>query len=322
MEYTSLGRTGIKVSRLCLGTMSFGGRADAQMSKRMYRMCRERGVNFFDCADAYQGGESERVLGSCIAGERDSVVITTKAHTPRSADPNDRGCSAKHLVNALHGSLKRLGTDYVDIFFLHSFDPDVGEQEVLATLQRFVNEGKVLSIGVSNYAAYQVERLLWTARLKHLVPVSCIQPMYNVAKRMAEVELLPMARVENLGVMTYSPLGGGLLTGRFLPEAKEHSVRLVENPKYAQRYGGAFYRDVATRFRELAVELGIEEATLAVAWVLANQTVTAPIIGAGNVDQLAPSLEAISCHLDEDVLRKIDAISPPPPVATDRTEDQ
>jgi aryl-alcohol dehydrogenase-like predicted oxidoreductase len=292
------------------------------MSKRMYGMCREHGINFFDCADSYQKGASERILGSCIAGERDSVVITTKAFNPYSSDPNDRGCSAKHLAKALHGSLKRLGTDYVDLFFLHGFDPEVGEEEVLTTLQRFVNEGKILSFGVSNYAAYQVERLVWTARLKNLVPVSCIQPMYNVAKRMAEVELLPMARKEQLGVMTYSPLGGGLLTGRFLADAKETSVRLVENPRYAQRYGGPFYQEVAVKFRELADELGIAQATLAIAWVLANGHVTAPIIGAGNADQLAPSLEALSCHLDAQVLERIDAFSPPPPVATDRTEEQ
>lgn len=321
MQYKRLGRTGIGVSELCFGTMSFGGRADEQTSRTMYRMCRERGVNFFDCANMYEKGKSETILGTCIADERDRVVITTKAHVPVGEGPNDRGCSAKHLTKSLHESLKRLKTDYVDVFFLHGFDPTVGEEEVLRTLQRFVVDGKVLSFGVSNYAAYQVERLLWTARLKNLVPLSCIQPMYNIAKRLAEIELLPMAHVEQLGVMTYSPLGGGLLTGKFSPAAREASVRLVENPKYAQRYGGQFYQDVASGVAAIANELGIAPATLAVAWVLANEAVTCPIIGAGNPSQLTQSLDGADFKLPPDILQRIDEISPPPPPPTDRSED-
>jgi aryl-alcohol dehydrogenase-like predicted oxidoreductase len=212
-----------------------------------------------------------------------------------------------------------LKTDYVDVFFLHGYDDQTGEEEILRTLDVLHKEGKFLCIGVSNYASFQVERLLWTAKLEHLVGISAIQPMYNIAKRMAEVELLPMAEKEGLAVMTYSPLGGGLLTGRY-GKGKEGSGRLVENPAYSKRYGGPFYEQVATDFSALAQELGMKEATLAVAWVMAQPRVTCPIIGAANDLQLRDSLSALDVVLSEEVKKKIDTISPPLPPAHDRSE--
>ncbi|MGE4584121.1 MAG: aldo/keto reductase [Sphaerochaeta sp.] len=322
MQYKSLGKTGIKVSQLCFGTMSFGSRADEAQSQAMYHMCREQGINFFDCANVYQKGIAEEYLGRCIASERDKVVITTKAFSPMSDEVNDRGSSAKNLRHSLERSLKRLGTDYVDLFFIHGFDPTVAEEELLRTLQNFVQEGKVLALGVSNYAAYQVERLLWTSYLKNLVPIHCIQPMYNIAKRQAEVELLPMAQKEALGVITYSPLGGGLLSGKYKDGFGVTAGRLVENEKYKMRYNGMFYERLAKEFSVLSTRYQVAEATLAVAWVMHHQAVTAPIIGAANTQQLAPSLNAISFTPDDTLLKAIDDISPPPPVATDRSEER
>ena len=321
MEYRTFGKSGIKVSRQCFGTMSFGHRADYQMAETMYKLCRERGINFFDCANVYQSGVAEEYLGSFIHAEREKVVITTKAFSPMGADPNQRGSSAKNLRRSLEESLKRLKTDYVDVFFLHGYDDQTGEEEILRTLDVLHKEGKFHCIGVSNYASFQVERLLWTAKLEHLVGISAIQPMYNIAKRMAEVELLPMAEKEGLAVMTYSPLGGGLLTGRY-GKGKEGSGRLVENPAYSKRYGGPFYEQVATDFSALAQELGMKEATQAVAWVMAQPRVTCPIIGAANDLQLRDSLSALDVVLSEEVKKKIDTISPPLPPAHDRSEVQ
>lgn len=322
MNYKPLGKTGIMVSQLCFGTMSFGSRADKTQSQAMYSLCRDRGINFFDCANVYEKGVAEEYLGAFIAAERDQVVITTKAYGAMGAGVNDKGCSAKNLQHALHQSLRRLGTDYVDVFFLHHFDPATSEEEVLRTLDRFVQQGKVLSIGVSNYAAYQVERLLRVSALKNLVAVQCIQPMYNLTKRIAEVELLPMARAEGLGVITYSPLAGGLLTGRYSQPEGKQSGRLVENPKYRQRYGGAFYEQVGNSFASYAKDLGLHPATLGISWVLANSAVTAPIIGAADTEQLTPSLDALSHPLTEEILKHLDTISPPPPPAHDRNEEQ
>jgi aryl-alcohol dehydrogenase-like predicted oxidoreductase len=322
MKYKSLGRTGIKVSELCFGTMSFGGRADKNESEKMYNMCREAGINFFDCADVYQEGIAESYLGAFIAQERDKVVITTKTYGAMGDDVNEKGLNAKHIRLGVEASLKRLNTDYVDVLFLHHFDATVGEEETLRAVDRLVREGKVLTLGVSNFAAYQVERMLHISKMGQFVPVSVIQPMYNIAKRMAEVELLPMAESEGLGVITYSPLGGGLLTGRYKNGYANASGRLVENQNYNKRYGGQFYEQIAREYSTLCSKWGLHEATLAVAWIMAHKQVTAPIIGAANTEHLKQSLQAASLTIDPEIMKAIDAISPPPPPATDRSEEQ
>ncbi|MXI85534.1 aldo/keto reductase [Sphaerochaeta halotolerans] len=322
MKYKSLGRTGIKVSELCFGTMSFGGRADKKESEKMYNMCREAGINFFDCADVYQEGVAESYLGAFIAQERDKVVITTKTYGAMGDDVNEKGLNAKHIRLGVEASLKRLNTDYVDVLFLHQFDATVGEEETLRAVDRLVREGKVLTLGVSNFAAYQVERMLHISKMGQFVPVSVIQPMYNIAKRMAEVELLPMAESEGLGVITYSPLGGGLLTGRYKNGYANASGRLVENQNYNKRYGGQFYEQIAREYSALCSKWGLHEATLAVSWVMAHKQVTAPIIGAANTEHLKQSLQAASLTIDPEIMKAIDAISPPPPPATDRSEEQ
>lgn len=237
---------------------------------------------------------------------------------------NEKGLSAKHIRLGVEASLKRLNTDYVDVLFLHHFDPTVGEEETLRAVDRLVRDGKVLSLGVSNFAAYQVERMLHVSAINQFAPpISVIQPMFNIAKRMAEVELLPMAESEGLGVITYSPLGGGgLLTGRYKDGYSNASGRLVENQSYQKRYGGQLYEQIAREYSELCNKWGISEATLAVAWVMAHKQVTAPIIGAANTEHLKQSLQAASLTLDPELLKAIDAISPPPPPATDRSEEQ
>ncbi len=319
MQYNSLGRSGMQVSRLCLGTMSFAGRADTSESERIYRLARQAGINFFDCANVYQKGEAERTLATLIKDERARLIITTKAHSPMSDDPNDHGCSAKNLTQSLHQSLRRLGTDYIDLFFLHGRDESTDDEEILTTMQKFVMQGKILSFGVSNWSAWQTQRLITKARSANLPIVQCIQPMYNLAKRTAEIEILPMARSERIGVITYSPLGGGLLAGRYTDEAQP-SVRLVENPRYRARYSGRGYEQIAHDFLAFANELSIHPATLAVSWVLSNPAITAPILGAASAAQLLPSLSALEYPLTDEILTRLDLISAPPPPYHDRTE--
>ncbi len=320
MQYRPLGSSGIMVSRLCYGTMSFGGRADKVESERLYRYARERGINFFDSANVYQKGESERYLGSFIKDERSKVVITTKAHSPMSDDPNDRGSSAKNLTESLHASLKRLGTDYIDLFILHGYDPHTRAEEILKPVEKFILQGKILSFGVSNYAAWQTQRLFSLAEREALPLVQAVQPMYNLTKRTAEIEILPMAKANQIAAMTYSPLAGGLLVGRHSKDSAVPSVRIQENPAYLRRYGGAFYADAASAFLTLATELDLHPATLAVSWTLAHEAVTASILGAATVEQLTPSIDAIDVALNDEILASLDAISPPPPPPTDRTE--
>jgi len=322
MEYRLLGRTGIRVSRLCLGTMLFGDVADEGTSAAMYRRCREVGIDFFDCANVYSAGRSEEILGKLVAAERDRIVLTSKVGSPMGADPNDRGLSRRHIRSSVEASLERLGTDRLDVLFVHTFDPDTPIDETLRALDLLIRQGKVLHTGASNWAAWQIAKALGISVLHELPAFSCVQPMYNLAKRQAEVEILPFARAEGLGVITYSPLGGGLLTGKYGVGKRPERGRLVENDMYRARYGAGSYYETAERFAAYAEERGVHPVTLAVAWVAHHPAVTAPIIGARDVRQLEESLAAADYAMDDEVYAELSALSPTPSPATDRTEEQ
>ncbi|HPO57709.1 MAG TPA: aldo/keto reductase, partial [Anaerolineaceae bacterium] len=322
MEYRFLGKTGVKVSQLCFGTMSFGGDADEETSAALYHRCREAGINFFDCANMYQRGMAEEILGRLIHDERDLVVITTKAYFPMGEGVNDRGASRRHLRLALEASLRRLQTDFVDILFIHRFDEYTDLAETLSTLNDLVRQGKVLYLGASNFAAWQVEKALGLSALHGWEAFSVLQPMYNLVKRQAEVEILPMAQAENLAVIPYSPLGGGLLTGKYGMDRPPESGRLVTNKMYQTRYGEPLMHEVAERFTAFARERGYHPASLAVAWVGSHPAVTAPIIGARNVEQLEDSLRSVDIPMTPELRAEISALSPEPPPATDRTEER
>ena len=296
-----LGDTGVKVSPLCMGTMTFGGPADRETSAAMFRRCREAGINVFDCANVYEDGRSEEILGDLVADCRDEVVLTTKAYFPMGDDPNARGASRYHLVRAVEDSLRRLDTDRIDVFFVHRFDEQTGLVETLRALDDLVQQGKVLYLGASNFAAWQVMKALGRQRAEGWAPFHVIQPMYNLAKRQAEVELLPLAQSEALGVLSYSPLGGGLLTGKYGVEQAPENGRLVENPMYKTRYGAQVHYDVAERFTQFAENHGYNPVPLAVAWVAHHPAVTAPIIGARTLDQLEGSLGALDIDMTEDL---------------------
>ncbi|MEM1030592.1 MAG: aldo/keto reductase [Myxococcota bacterium] len=324
MEQRFMGTTGVRVSALAFGTMSFGAEADASVSAALYRRCRDAGVTTFDCADVYSGGEAERILGRLVAGHRDQVVLTTKAYFPVAAGgPNDRGSSRYHLVRAVEASLRRLDTDRIDVFFLHRFDDETPLEETLRGVEQLVREGKILYPAVSNFAAWQTARALGVAERYGWAPVAALQPMYNLVKRQAEVELLPLARAERLAVFPYSPLGGGLLTGKYgANRGPEASGRLVDNALYGARYGGRDDHAIAEAFTALAAELGHHPVTLAIAWVASHPAVTAPLLGARNLQQLEPALAAATVRLDPDTRARISALSPAPPPATDRSEEQ
>lgn len=322
MEYRTLGRTGVQVSCLCFGTMSFGGDADEATSAAMFARCRDAGINFFDTANAYSGGRSEEILGGLIAGCRDDLVLTSKVHFPVGPDVNARGSSRRHILLSVEASLKRLGTDRLDLYFLHGFDPKTPIDETLRALDDLVHHGKILYPAVSNWAAWQIAKALGISAAAHLARFECIQPMYNLVKRQAEVEILPLALSEQVGVISYSPLGGGLLTGKFGPDRRPAGGRLVENPVYVRRYGEPAYYKIADRFATYAQERGLHPASLAVAWVMSHPAITAPIIGARNLDQLAPSLAALDIAMTPEWRTEISALSPEPPPPTDRTEER
>ena len=322
MEYHFLGNTGVKVSPLCLGTWTFGGEADEATSAEMFHRCRELGINFFDCANVYQGGRSEEILGHLIADCRDEVIITSKVYFPTSDDVNASGASRRHIMAAVEASLKRLNTDYIDLYFIHRFDDRTRLEDTLRALDDLVTQGKILYPAASNFAAWQVTKALGISAKEGWAPFKCLQPMYNLVKRQAEVEILPMAQSENLGVITYSPLGGGLLTGKYGTSRRPDSGRLVENKTYQTRYGADWMYEVAEKFTAFAKGRGFEPAALAVAWVARHPGVTSPIIGARNSAQLESSLKSLEVEMTPALRAEISALSPEPPPATDRSEER
>jgi len=321
MNYKRLGNTGLKVSSLCLGTMTFGDGASEKMSGDIYTMSRDRGVNYFDCANVYAEGESERILGKLVKKERDKVIISTKAYYPTNEDVNAKGLSRYHLTRALEDSLKNLDTDYIDIYYLHCFDENTPLQESLATLDNFIQQGKILYVGLSNFAAWQVMKAIEISNQFNNISIACIQPMYNLLKRQCESEILPMAQNEGLGVFTYSPLGGGYLTGKYLSTSSK-SGRLNESEMYQKRYIQQNNINTVESFTKFALENDYNPASLAIAWVSSNPMVTAPLIGARNIAQLKPALYSLDLEMTSELRRILSEFSCSPAMPTDREEER
>jgi aryl-alcohol dehydrogenase-like predicted oxidoreductase len=322
VNYKYLGKTGIQISEICFGTMTFGKEADEDESGKMFHHCLDVGINSFDCADIYNQGRSEELLGKLIQGKRDQLIITSKVTQKSGPDVNDIGSSARHIRLSVEKSLKRLKTDRIDIYFIHKFDPHSDLETMLKTLDNLCCQGKVIYLGVSNYAAWQIMKSLGISQMNNLTGFSCIQPMYNLIKRQAEVEILPLARSENLGVLSYSPLGAGVLTGKYNQKRDIENTRLNDKAYYKARYSNPDYYTTADNLCKIAEEEGVSPAVLAINWVRKNPAITAPIIGARNLEQLKSSLTSLDHVMDEQLYKKISGLTPLPPVATDRLEDQ
>lgn len=320
MNYVKLGNTGVRVSQLAMGTMTFGGQADREMSDKLFTRALDAGINHFDCADIYASGRSEEILGELMQCKRDELVIATKAYFATGDGPNDRGASRYHLIRACEASLRRLQTDRVDIFYVHRFDDLASLEEVLRGLESLVQSGKILYPAFSNFAAWQVAKALGISALRGWAPAVCIQPMYNLLKRQAEVELFPMAQSEGLAVFPYGTLGGGYLTGKYLDEGA--TGRITESAMYQVRYGVPHYTETARAFIALARELGHHPVSLAIAWATSHPAVTAPLLGARNLEQLEPALASVDIEVTDELRARISALSPTPPPATDRNEEQ
>ena len=319
MKFKPLGRSGVQVSELCFGTMSFGGDADEATSAAMYKATRDAGINFFDCADQYNKGKSEEILGRLIKGHRDDLVVTTKCFNPMGEDINARGTSRRHVIRAVEASLKRLQTDRVDVLFLHQFDKLTPIEESMRALEDVVRAGKVLYPAVSNWSAWQTQRAVDIQERHNWARLQVHQPMYNLVKRQAEVEILPMAEANGIGVIPYSPAGAGLLSGKYSGEA---SGRLKSNKMYEARYGEKWMFEVADKFVAFCKLKGLHPVSAAIAWVGAHPAVTAPIIGARNLDQLKDSLNAVKIDMTAALRAEIADLSRTPPPATDRLEEQ
>ncbi|MBT5073234.1 MAG: aldo/keto reductase [Kordiimonadaceae bacterium] len=329
MIYNRLGQTGIKVSQLCLGTMTFDDGADEAEAAKIYAAARDKGVNFFDCANVYAGGTSEEILGRLIKSHREEVVISSKAYFPVDSyaggghETWGRGLNRTHLRHAVDASLKRLGTDYIDIYYMHHFDEGCTLEESLSTFNDFVREGKINYIGLSNFAAWQYMKAVGVTKYNNYAPIACIQPMYSLLKRQCESEILPMSYSEGLGVFSYSPLGGGVLTGKYLKQDKNNEEgRLNKMAMYKKRYQDEKHMRIAENFTDYARSRDINPISLAISWVEANKAITAPIIGGRSVEQLRPSLDSIDIVMDEEMYNDLSLMADGPETATDRSEER
>lgn len=322
MEYRFLGKTGIQLSALGFGTMTFGSESDKNESMAMFQFCREAGINFFDCANKYSNGEAERILGECAKSCRNDIVISSKGVSRTGNDVNELGATRKHLMLELEKSLKRLQTDYIDIYFLHYYDPATSIESTLRFLDDAVSQGKVLYIGVSNWAAWQIMKGLHISRLQNMAPIDCIQPMYNLIKRQAEVEILPLSIDQQLGVISYSPLGAGVLTGKYSKLSPTQSARLHDKDYYKKRYIKNSYFETADKLSKFATEQGYTSSALAISWVLSHPAITSSIIGARNIDQLKMSIKATEIKMTTQLRQQITSLSDAPAPAHDRWEEQ
>ncbi|MBW4710542.1 aldo/keto reductase [Roseobacter sp. YSTF-M11] len=302
---------GTPASRLAFGTMQFGGRADETASRAMFDAAIAGGITHFDTAYVYNEGASETLLGSFLQDQRDRLIIATKA-------AYTGGGSKRNIQESFAISQQRLGLDVVDILYMHRFDPDTDLHESMEALAELKQQGRIRYIGVSNFAAWQVVKAIGIAA-KFDMTVDILQPMYNLVKRQAEVEILPMCADMDVACAPYSPLGGGLLTGKY---AAGQGGRLTEDDRYAARYGLDWMHAAAEGLSVVATELGIDAATLAVAWVAAHPMGPTPIISARSAKQLAPSIAAQDFEMSPDLYARLSALSPTPPPATDRIEEQ
>ena len=287
-----------------MGTMTFGGVTDEAEAKKIFNRCLEVGVNFFDTANAYTGGQSEQILGRLVKENRDDLVIATKVYNPQGQGPNDMGLSRKHIIQACEASLRRLDTDYIDLYQVHADDRETPLEETLAALDQLVRDGKVRYIGASNHVAWRLSDALWTSETHGLTRYECLQPLYNLIERGLDAELLPLCRAKGVGVITWSPMAGGWLTGKYRGEVPE-DARLNEPGRPPM--GATVDREqILDTLLNVAQGLNATPAQVALRWVMDQEGVTSAIIGARNLEQLEENLGAANIEMDQDAWKALD----------------
>jgi 1-deoxyxylulose-5-phosphate synthase len=320
MEHVRLGRSGLQVSRLCLGTMTFGLQSDEATAIAVMDRAAEGGVDFLDSSDAYplggdlaSRGRTEEIIGRWLRGKRDRFIVATKCFAPTGPAPFDAGNSRKHIMSAVEDSLRRLQTDYIDLYQLHGYDPNTPIDETLGALDDLVHQGKVRYTGCSNFLTYQLVRAVGRSETLGLARFDSVQPRYNLLFRQIEREMLPFCAEDGVGVIPYNPIAGGLLSGKHSrsappPEGTRFTLGWA-GAMYQERYWNEHAFDTVEALRKLADQAGVSLVTLSVAWVLANKAITAPIIGASRPEQLDDSLAAAAYALDADLKRQLDEVT-------------
>ncbi|MFQ5730985.1 MAG: aldo/keto reductase [Planctomycetaceae bacterium] len=313
MEYRHLGAAGIKVSPICLGTMMFGGQTSEADSISIMHKAYDRGINFFDTADIYNAGESEVVVGKAIADRREKIVLATKGRNPMGDGPNDRGAGRGYIKRAVDNSLKRLGTDSIDLYYVHTPDADTPIDETLRALDDLVRAGKIHYVACSNFRAWRLMEALWNADAVGTAKFAAIQPLYNIVNRDVEVELLPACEEYGIGVVSYSPLARGILTGKYKPgQAHPTGSRAArDDPRMLQ----AELRDASIEIsQQIAAHCetkGCTPSQFALAWVLANPVITSVIVGPRTMEQYDDNLGCLNVAITDEDEAFIDSLVPP-----------
>lgn len=320
MQHVRFGSTGLHVSRLCLGTMTFGLQCDEPTSFGIMDAAAEAGITFFDTADVYPlggtqdvSGRTEEIVGKWLRGKRENFILATKCSGAMGPAPWQQGTSRKHVMSAIDASLKRLGTDYVDLYQVHHFDASTPVDETIEAFDAVVKSGKARYVGVSNFHAYRVARALGRSEALGLTKLVSVQPRYNLLFRQIERELLPLCAEDRLAVMPYNPLAGGLLTGKHkLAGGPPQGTRFTlgtAGKMYTERYWNEREFAAIEALADLAKEAGMELTTLAIAWVLANPVVTSPLIGASRPEQLQANVAAVEVKLPADLKARMDELT-------------
>lgn len=310
MEYRRLGRSGLKVSEICLGTMTFGHGADEAESERMVHLAWDAGVNFFDTANSYGDGDSEILLGKALKDRRRDAIVATKFFNPMGAGPNDSGMSRVHIMQAIDDSLKRLQMEYVDIFYIHHVDTQTPLEEMLRALDDLVHQGKVRYTACSNYQAWRLSEALWLSESLNLARFVCYQPQYNLVVRDIEQELVPLCEYKGLGIVVWSPLAGGFLSGKYKPgERLQEGSRSEEGWAFPQRYFATNADETLQTLCEVSEEVGYSPAQVALRWVLEKQAMTSVIVGARHSKHLQDNLGAAGWKLEEETLQTLNDVS-------------
>ena len=312
MEYRALGRTGIQVSQICLGTMMFGGKSDEPESCRMIDHAIDRGVNFIDTADVYASNESERIVGKALEKDnrRENIILATKFNFANPADRNAKGLSRRHVINACDASLKRLKTDWIDLYQMHRCSSAIPIDETLRALDDLVRAGKVRYIGGSMFPAWRIVESLWVAKELGLNRLICEQPAYHLLDRTAEREVIPAAQSFGLAVIPWGPLCGGLLSGKYNRDQQIEGARWQDGKDNANRRATEETWDVLDHLQEMANDKGCSMSQLALAWNMAQTGVTAPIIGPRTFEQIGDNLGAVEVEMSADDFSKIDELVP------------
>lgn len=310
MNYRNMGRTGLKVSEVCLGTMTFAHGTDEAAAKAMVDRSFEAGINFFDTADGYQVGESEIMLGKALKGRRRDAVIATKFFNPMGPGPNDSGMSRVHIMQAIEDSLRRLQTDYVDIYYIHHVEEQTPLEEMLRALDDLVRQGKVRYTACSNYQAWRLGTALGISMAEGLELFSCYQPQYNLVVRDIEQELIPLCQYHGLGVVTWGPLAGGFLSGKYAPgERSLIGTRSEEGWVFLENFFAANADETLSVLLEVAETIGKTPAQVAIRWILEQPAVTSVIVGARTVEQLEDNIRVSHWSIPDELKARLDEVS-------------